>query len=101
MTKFSYYLFVHSLPKKMSSFTPVWSKRILFRIDPSTFCKEAIRGGNDGGYELAAPGPPPPPPAPPCNVCEFFFSFQQITFKVDNFTTDFKVFFPAVLKDFP
>ena len=30
-----------------------------------------------------------------------FISFQQITFKVDNFTTDFKVFFPAVLKDFP
>ena len=31
----------------------------------------------------------------------FFISFQQITSKVDNFTTEFKVFFPAVLKDFP
>ena len=30
-----------------------------------------------------------------------FVSFQQITVKVDNFTTDFKVFFPAVLTDFP
>ena len=56
--------------------------------------------------------PPPPPLTTTATTMQMsvnimslrsyiFISFQQITFKVDNFTSDFKVFFPAVLKDFP